>query len=82
MTFVFAPKLIQHGTSLPSTLTLALRNQTAPLNFKILPRHVRLDQKCLNTNTLARRENSTGPRNAPTVLMHLDRRNLPARWLP
>jgi len=52
---------------------------TALMTFN--PRHERIYQQLLNMKTIARSENTRGLKNAPAVLMRLDREAVPERWL-
>ncbi len=49
--------------------------------FTFNPRHERIYQRLLNMKTIATSAGTNGLRNAPAVLMRLDLKDLPERWL-
>jgi hypothetical protein len=48
--------------------------------FTFNPRHERIYQRILNMKTIGRSDSAQGLKNAPAVLMRLDRESIPARW--
>ncbi|MFC1479119.1 hypothetical protein ACFL6F_00840 [Planctomycetota bacterium] len=64
------------------TVDHALGNGVETMLFTFNPRHERIYKKLLNMITVAKNGGSvTGLSNAPAVLMRVDDKDLPARWL-